>query len=380
VSAELKQQVIAAAKAAGAHAVAVTSAVDDLLTRERMHAAFARGDFSTWGYDAQRATAATSPQALLPGAASVICVAMAYGTPVPPGRLPVSGRISNYAWAPEDYHRKMRDLLGRVADVLDTRAGASVTRIVCDTAPLAERAYAARAGLGWVGKHTNLIVPGSGSYVFLGEIVTTIALEPDEPVRKSCGSCTRCVDICPTGALRGDYTIDARLCISDLTQRRDAIPHALRALMGDWVWGCDLCQEGCPPTRRAYPSVERAFEASDTQSPFPDLQTLLTVRGSVFKRRFAKTSIGWRGAAVLRRNAAVALGNALDRAAVPALIAALCEDRHPMVRGHAAWALGRIAAPSALEALRVRLEREADPGAREEIRRALEPFLPKRDP
>ena len=124
-------------------------------------------------------------------------------------------------------------------------------RVVCDTAPLAERAFAARAGLGWIGKHTSLIVKGLGSAVFLGEIVTTLELEPDAPLRTSCGACTRCVDVCPTGALRGDNTMDATRCISDLTQRRDAIPRALRPLVGTWVWGCDLCNDACPPSVRA---------------------------------------------------------------------------------------------------------------------------------
>jgi epoxyqueuosine reductase len=282
---------------------------------------------------------------LLAGAASVVCVALAYGTPVPKGRPPLSGRVSNYAWSSEDYHGKMRALLRRIADLLDEEAGAPVTRIVCDTAPLAERAFAERAGLGWVGKHTNLIVPGIGSYAFLGEIVTTLALEPDAPSRKSCGSCARCVSACPTGALRGDYTIDARRCISDLTQRRDGIPREMRPLIGDWVWGCDLCQEACPPTRRAPPRVDRSFEAPNAEHAFPDLHALLSMRAGAFKRRFGKTAMGWRGAAVLRRNAAVALGNALDRASVPALTHALRDDSHSMVRAHVAWALGRIASP-----------------------------------
>jgi epoxyqueuosine reductase len=239
---------------------------------------------------------------------------------------------------------------------------------------LAERAYAARAGMGWVGKHTNLISPGIGSYIFLGEIVTTVALEPDAPLKKSCGACRRCVEVCPTRALRGDYTIDARRCISDLTQRRGSIPLAARALMGDWVWGCDLCQDVCPPTRRAGTRGDMIFAALKVERAFPDLQRLLTVRGATFRRRFAKTALGWRGAAVLRRNAAVALGNALDRAAVPALVRALREDTHAMVRGHAAWALGRIGAPRARDALRERWVEERDAEVLAEIQRALRAF------
>lgn len=374
MSADLKPRVVEAAISAGACAVRVTSAADHAVARERMRAAFAGEEFATWGYDERRAIDATSPRTLLPGAASVVCAALAYGTPAPHGRPPLSGRVSNYAWSPEDYHGKMREVLLRIAAVLDTEAGAPATRIACDTAPLAERAFAERAGMGWVGKHTNLILPGVGSYVFLGEVVTTLALEPDEPLRKSCGSCARCVSACPTGALRGDYTIDARLCISDLTQRRDGIPVEMRPLIGGWIWGCDLCQEACPPTRRASPRVDRSFEAPDAEHAFPDLQSLLSMRAGAFKRRFGKTAMGWRGSAVLRRNAAAALGNELDRATVPALARALREDPHPTVRGHAAWALGRIASPQALNALRSRLHEEPETRALAEIKRALEPF------
>jgi epoxyqueuosine reductase len=249
-----------------------------------------------------------------------------------------------------------------------------VTAVACDTKPLAERAFAARAGLGWVGKHTNLIVPGAGSFVFLGEIVTTLELQPDAPLRKTCGSCARCVVACPTGALRGDYTIDARRCISDLTQRTDAIPHEMRPLIGTWVWGCDLCQLACPPTRLAGETGSEESVPLSEDVAVPVLERLLALKSSEFKRSYARTALGWRGAAVLRRNAAVALGNALDRSSVPALARALEEDPHPLVRGHVAWALGRIGSPQGLAALRRRRARESDGSVLTEIERALEPF------
>ena len=246
---------------------------------------------------------------------------------------------------------------------------------MCDTAPLAERAFAARAGLGWIGKHTSLIVKGLGSAVFLGEIVTTLELEPDPPLRTSCGACTRCVDVCPTGALRGDNTMDATRCISDLTQRRDAIPRALRPLVGTWVWGCDLCNDACPPSMRAGRAGDAAFAPLDDEVAAPDLHALLRLRGAAFER-VRRTAMGWRGAAVLRRNAAVALGNGLDRADVPALAEALRDDPSALVRGHAAWALGRIASPAAYAALRSAGARESDPAVAEEIAAALEPIPP----
>jgi epoxyqueuosine reductase len=367
-----KAEIVALAReVAGRHGpceVRVTPAFVDHATFERLREAFGRGDFATWGYDDLRASRAADPRTILESARSIICIAFAYATP-PPRRPPLHGRVSNYAWS-EDYHRRLLLVLHAIAREIDERAGAPVTAVACDTKPIAERAFAARAGLGWIGKHTNLISPRLGSFVFLGEILTSLQLDPDAPLRKSCGSCARCIDACPTRALRGDYTIDATRCISDLTQRTDAIPRALRPLVGDWVWGCDLCQIVCPPTQMAGEAGALSGVARDDYAA-PDLLALLRLGSAEFRRRVRSTAMGWRGAAVLRRNAAVALGNALDRSTVPALAASLERDPNAMVRMHVAWALGRIASPAAYEALRLRLEREEDAGVREEILDAL---------
>jgi epoxyqueuosine reductase len=366
-----------------------------------MRASLARGDLATWSYDAAYADAAADPAALLPGARSIVCIAIPYATPVPRERRG-HGRVSAYAWS-RDYHHRMHSTLRDIAAAIDTLAananpasGPNIapdgnvilslskdapqpqrTRVVCDTAPLAERAFAERAGLGWIGKHTSLIVHGLGSAVFLGEIVTTLELEPDPPLRTSCGACTRCVDVCPTGALRGDHSMDATRCISDLTQRRDAIPRALRPLIGTWVWGCDLCNDACPPSRLAGRAGDAAFAPLGDDTAQPDLQKLLRLRGRRAFARFRETAMGWRGATVLRRNAAVALGNELDRAHVPALAEALRDDPSPLVRGHAAWALGRIGSPRAFGALRDAERTETDRAVLDEVTLALEPCAPR---
>ncbi|HVA28386.1 MAG TPA: tRNA epoxyqueuosine(34) reductase QueG [Candidatus Baltobacteraceae bacterium] len=360
---------MAIAREHGASDVRVVSALADETARERMREAFTRGDFATWGYGDPYASAAADPASLLANARSVICIALAYATP-PPRRHRYGGRVSNYAWS-NDYHRRMRALLGEVAAAIDDAVGAAVTAIACDTKPIAERAFAARAGIGWIGKHTNLISPANGSFIFLGEIVTSLELPADAPLRKSCGSCVRCVDACPTQALRGDYTIDATRCIADLTQRTDPIPREMRSAIGDWVWGCDICQVVCPPTARAGNRAGDAFAPFDEEAASPDLIALLRLRSGEFKRRYARTAMGWRGGAVLRRNAAIALGNALDRGAVEPLEASLANDPHPMVRGAAAWALGRIASPRSLAALRLRACLEPDASVVEEIEHAL---------
>jgi epoxyqueuosine reductase len=215
-----------------------------------------------------------------------------------------------------------------------------------------------------------------GSFVFLGEVVTTLELPPDESIAKTCGSCARCADACPTGALRGDYTIDANRCISDLTQRTGAIPAAMRPLIGDWVWGCDICQLVCPPTQAAGPGGAARWGPANPEAGRPRLVDLLRLRSSAFEKYFRPTAMGWRGAAVLRRNAAVALGNALDRSTVGSLAESLCRDPHPMVRGHAAWALGRIGSPAAVTALRRHSNVEPSEEVRAEISMALQPFKP----
>ena len=365
----VKSLIVDAARERGFGDVRIAPAFPDERSRSRMAESFQRGDLATWKYGDEYARAASDPSHILQGAKSVICMAVPYATP-PARRTHLQGRVSNYAWS-SDYHHRIKALLAEIAGIIDDAAGANVTAIACDTKPIAERAFAAQSGLGWIGKHTSLISPTLGSYVFLGEIVTTLDLPVDAPVRKTCGACTRCVSACPTSALRGDYTIDATRCIADLTQRTDPIPREMRSLIGDWVWGCDLCQDVCPPTQRAGQRGAEAFRAYDDVAQAPSLLALLELRSGEFKRRFAKTAMGWRGAAVLRRNAAIALGNALDRGAIPALGRALDGDPHAMVRGAAAWALGRIGGLEAMKRLERRLALEEDESVQEEISCAL---------
>jgi epoxyqueuosine reductase len=374
VSERIKAAAVRAALESGAAAVRVCDASGDATTQARLQSAFRRGDLQTWHYDDVYARKAASPKTLLPQARSVVCIAVPYATAPTQTKAPLQGRVSNYAWS-ADYHHRLREVLHRIAAAIDDAAGAKVSAIACDTKPLAERALAARSGLGWIGKHTNLIAPDLGSFVFLGEVITSVKLPSDEPLRKSCGTCDRCVGACPTGALRGDYTIDATQCISDLTQRTDGIPSALRPLIGDWVWGCDLCQTACPPTQRAGTRKDARWTPLTATSARPSLVEMLSMRSGTFKRQFRETAMGWRGAAVLRRNAAVALGNALDRSAAGALARSLRDDPHPMVRGHAAWALGRLGSPAAEAALRRCSGRDPDEGVCQEIEMALRSLL-----
>jgi epoxyqueuosine reductase len=261
------------------------------------------------------------------------------------------------------------------------RTRAQAGRDVCgrayvDTGPLLERDLARRAGLGWFGKNTMLLHPRIGSYFFLGALMLDLPLRPDPPFTGDhCGTCTRCLDACPTGAFVGPRVLDARRCISYLTiELRGPIPRELRPLVGDWIFGCDICQEVCPWNRKAPVSLEPAFRPR-AGFETPELIPMLQMTQEEFSARFKGSPIKRAKRRGLLRNVAVALGNAGDRAAIPALVVAL-RDPEPLVRGHAAWALGRLGGAAALSALRATREGEDDPFVIEELEMAVAECVP----
>lgn len=286
------------------------------------------------------------PAKILPGARSILCVGLNYY----PGPLPATierdpsrGLISNYAWG-ADYHDLMLPRLEELAAFITAEAGRKVAcRAYVDTGPVLERAYAVEAGLGFIGKNTSLIHPKMGSWLFLGVILLDIALEPAaEKVSASCGSCTRCLDACPTGALVAPYVLDARRCISYLTiELKGPIPRELRPLMGNRIYGCDVCQAVCPWQRFAKPTSEALFRPGEPDRAAPLLLDLMALDEEEFHRRYEGAPIFRTGRGRLLRNVAVALGNWGDERAIPALALALA-DAEPLVREHAAWALDRI--------------------------------------
>jgi len=330
-------------------------------------------------FSPERATFSGDPRNLLPTARSIISLAMSYR---PEDDAPTSelesgprGRVSSYAWG-GDYHKILKERMERVASFIRTRCGTELqARTLVDTARILDRAAARRAGVGWVGKHTNVITKDAGSWVFLGEILTELDLRPDVPLRTNCGSCDLCLRACPTGAIVAPYTVDSDRCISYLTiEHRGVIPRHLREAMGDWVFGCDVCQEVCPPNQKPGAPAHDEFRADAASSDAseaarPALIPLLQIDDETFTRRFGKSPIKRAKRAGLQRNAAVALGNSGDRTAVPALSEAL-RDGDPVVRPHAAWALGRLGGPDARAALLSHRD-DADAALREEIDAAL---------
>ncbi len=322
-------------------------------------------------YTEERASRATHPEALLPGARSIISLAISYYTGAPEagdGR-PV-GRVARYAWG-DDYHKVIKEKLRQFVDGLPQRVGGPVkARVFVDDGPMNDRAAAERAGVGWFGKNTNILTSSHGSWVFLGQVITDLELEPDRPLDKTCGQCVRCMVACPTGAIVAPYVIDNRRCISFLTiELRGAIPRELRPLVGDWVFGCDICQEVCPVNRKARPSQGPAFGRHGFS--VLELLPLLDMDEEGFRQRFRDSPIKRAKRVGLQRNVCVALGNRGDPAAVPALARAL-RGADALVRLHAAWALGRIGGPDARQALQSALDAEQDPQVLEEARLALE--------
>ena len=310
---------------------------------------------------------------ILPGVRSVVAVAANYHAHPLPTQLgddPARGVLSSYAWG-SDYHDVLVSRLRQLGAWVEAEIGEPVTwRAYVDTGPVLERELAARAGLGFVGKNTSLIHPGLGSWLFLGELLLTVELPPlaGEAPGGTCGRCSRCLDACPTSALVEPYVLDARRCISYLTiELKGPIPRALRPLMGNRIFGCDICQEVCPWNRRfARPATEPAFQPRP-EGMAPHLLDLIALDEEGFRRRFRGSPVRRAKRRGLLRHVCVALGNWGDPAAVPALAHAV-HDREPLIRGHAAWALGRIATEEARQELGQALNAEEDEWVREELR------------
>jgi len=360
------------------------------------------GEMSYLATDRNRERRA-DPRAILPDCRSILVLAMRY--PIPEAAGPpahgLCGRVSCYAWG-QDYHDLLAVRLASLVEFIKAQVDQPFTyRWYCDTGPILERELAQRAGLGWIGKNTCLINPRLGSYLFLGEILLGIELEPDSPfVSDQCGSCRRCIEACPTGCILPDRTLDARRCISYLTiELKGPIPTDLRPLLGDWVFGCDICQQVCPwnvrfavPHARAGWAGEPAF-APQASAAQPELVEGLALSPQDFKVRYRSSPLKRARRCGYLRNLAVALGNRLARAvrlfphsgvgrsslrsAIVALRQALLSDPDSLVRAHAAWALGQAAwnlpwSKLAHRALQEAARRETEAVVSAEIDAALE--------
>ncbi len=300
----------------------------------------ASGFHGEMGYMAKNAEKRVDPSRILADVRSVVVVGLNYFNESPRrGTRPTTARIARYAQGPRDYHDVMSDKLKQFASAIDESGGPGTRSLwYVDTGPILERDLAQRAGIGFIGKHTNLISRQLGNWIFVGEVLTTLALPPDEPEREYCGTCRRCIDVCPTRAIVAPYQLDARLCISYLTiELKGAIPAELRPLIGDHVFGCDDCLEVCPWNRFAKLSSTREFQRRE----MPPLTEFLSWDEQRFRDFFHGTPIYRIKRRGFLRNVCVVLGNIGDASALPALERASA-DPEPLVREHAAWAIGQI--------------------------------------
>jgi epoxyqueuosine reductase len=397
---DLTQAVKGRANALGFCAVGITSAdpFEEAEAAAAHRTAEGLMDGLTW-WSESRVHASANPRRATPEARSVI--ALAFPTPSPTEELPFPargggqiseprcgkasvlgggprGRIASYALG-RDYHEVLLERMQPLLAMLRERGYTAKTYV--DHGWMLDRAAAARAGIGWLGKNTNLLVPGVGSNVLLAEIVTSAPLETDAPVKKTCGGCDACLRVCPTGALVAPGVLDNRRCISFWTiEHRGVIPLDIRPLIGDWIFGCDLCQEICPINARpAAPDPNALAAFSPAIEARPRLEELLTLDAAAFRRRFRESALWRTRRAGLLRNVCIALGNVADRVSVPALAGAL-DDPEPLVRGHAAWALGRLGGTAARAALKRALSREADAWVRDECGVAMQACGPRAVP
>lgn len=336
-----------------------------------------RGYAGEMQYIPNRADAYEHPRHVLPSVKSVIMVGFNYyNVPAEAGSTNSDrqglGRIARYAWGESDYHDVLRERLKQLASVLHDEIPDCKTRAVVDTAPLLERDFAQLAGLGWIGKNTLLLNKSIGSWFFLGALLTNVELPPDAPHETAhCGTCTRCLEVCPTDAFPAAGVLDARKCISYLTiELRDKpIPVELRSGVEDWLFGCDLCQEVCPWNSKAPVSQEAEFLPCEGMNPV-DAAGLLALDEEQFRNLFRKTPLDRPGRAGLLRTACIVLGNVGSRQHLPVLLSA-SNDEEPLIRGAAAWAIGQLGGVPERTELHSRLHSENNAEVRAELQTAI---------
>ena len=336
-------------------------------SRARLADYLARGLHGDMGWLADRAGQRGDPRELWPEAKSVVVLAMNYGPegdPLANLARPDRGTVSVYARG-RDYHELIKSRLKALARAIEQIAPGAL-KLFVDTAPVMEKPLAQRAGIGWQGKHTNLVSRAHGSWLFLGEIYLSIELPPDAGEIDHCGQCHACLDICPTRAFVKPYLLDARRCISYLTiEHKGHIAAELRPLMGNRIYGCDDCLAVCPWNKFAHPAREPALRARDELTT-PRLAALAALDDAAFRALFSGSPVKRTGRDRFVRNVLIAIGNSGDGALLPSVVARL-DDASPLVRAMAVWALTRLAAAPHIDALRARhFQAETDEAVRAE--------------
>ncbi len=339
---QLKQDVIAYSKTIGIDKIGFASASPFEELKQRLIQQQQLNYQS--GFEEPDIEKRTNPQLLLPGAKSIIAIALAYPSKLKNAPLSKRGErrgiFCRASWG-QDYHLVLRDRLQKLEAYLIEKLPDIEVKSMVDTGELSDRAVSERAGIGWSGKNCSIITPEFGSYVYLGEMITNVPFPPDQPIEDQCGSCTKCIDICPTGALIQGGQLDSKKCIAFLTQTKGFLPEEYRDKIGNRIYGCDTCQTVCPKNKgmdfHNHPEME-----PDPELVKPLLTPLLTISNRDFKEKYGIMSGSWRGKKPLQRNAILALAHFKEASAIPDLIGVMKDDPRPVLRGTAAWRLGKL--------------------------------------
>ncbi|MET4563461.1 epoxyqueuosine reductase [Lysinibacillus parviboronicapiens] len=371
---DLQREFVAYAMSIGVDKIGFTTAAPFTELKNRLRRQQELGYQS--GFEESDIEKRTEPFQLLAGAESIVAIAVAY-----PSRMqdaPVGkkgsrrGIFCRASWG-VDYHTALRERLKLLSAWLEARVEGVRIESMVDTGALVDRAVAERAGIGWSGKNCSIITPEFGSYVYLGELITNVPFAPDRAMEDECGDCRLCLDVCPTGALVGGGQLDSQRCIAFLTQTKGTLPDEFRAHIGNRLYGCDTCQTVCPKNKGKINWIHEEFKP-DPEIAKPLLVPLLTISNREFKEKFGHVSGSWRGKKPIQRNAILALAHFKEAAAVPDLVSLLEKDNRPVIRGTAAWALGKIGGEQAEKALLVAKDKELDGEVLVEINKGLQFF------
>ncbi|WP_375346350.1 tRNA epoxyqueuosine(34) reductase QueG [Priestia megaterium] len=369
---QLKEEIISYSKEIGIDKIGFASAsmFDEL--KNRLLAQQELGYAS--GFEEPDIEKRVDPTLVVPKARSIISIALAYPSKLKDAPKSTKedrrGIFCRASWG-QDYHTVLRDRLQKLETFIKEKVPAAILQSMVDTGELSDRAVAERAGIGWSGKNCAIITPEFGSYVYLGEMITDIPFPPDKPIEDGCGTCNKCVDACPTGALVTGGQLNSQRCIAFLTQTKGFLAEEFRSKLGNRLYGCDTCQTVCPENKEKdfhfHPEME-----PDPELAKPKLKPLLTMSNREFKEKFGHVSGSWRGKKPIQRNAIIALAHFKDQTAVPDLIELIKNDVRPVIRGTAAWALGKIGDKEALDILMNLREKEKDQEVIEEMSKGIE--------
>ncbi|OXS54173.1 tRNA epoxyqueuosine(34) reductase QueG [Rossellomorea vietnamensis] len=368
---QLKQDIIAYSKEIGIDKIGFTTADTFSEMKNRLLRQEMLGYQS--GFEEKDIEKRVDPSLIFDQPKSIIAIALAYPSKMKDApqskRGERRGIFCRASWG-TDYHHVLRDRLSKLEEYIVSRVPQARFKSMVDTGELVDRAVAERAGIGWSGKNCSIITPEFGSYVYLGEMVTNLPFAPDTPMEDQCGTCNKCVDVCPTGALIEGGQLDSQKCIAFLTQTKGFLADEYRVKLGNRLYGCDTCQTVCPENKGMDFHFHEEMEP-DPEIAKPLLKPLLTISNREFKEKYGHVSGSWRGKKPIQRNAIIALAHFKDDTAVDDLIHVMGKDVRPVMRGTSAWALGKIGGETAEKALLQQQAVETDEEVMDEIQKGL---------